>query len=424
MTSPVGRCCGRPLPGRSRSRPASAARSRSQRLVVPTSSSSSPTISATPTSPVTAGPTFERRTSIVIAATGVRFLQALRELRGLHGHPRRADHRPLSVPPPRSVSRSRWPPWNTVGLPPEQPTLASLLRKAGYGTTLVGKWHLGAPAEIRSASRAATTTSTGSAAARVDYYSHARHRSEGRSLGRRRAGRADGVPHGPARRARRGRDPALHPVAAAVLPEPPFQRAALALGGAGRRGRVRRGSAARTRLSLRRRDAEDLPAHDRSRWTCRSGASSPRSTRTGCARQHDRHLHQRQRRRALRRYLAVHRPQDGAARRRPAYSVDRLLAGAAAARPHDVESGRDQHGLDADAAGRRRRIAGSDAPDGRDRSAADADRRGAGRSTKAVLALQGERPARDCATATTSSSRSSTTPSSSTSSTIRWSARI
>jgi arylsulfatase A-like enzyme len=30
-----------------------------------------------------------------------------------------------------------------VGLPPEHPTLPSLLRKAGYGTTLIGKWHLG-----------------------------------------------------------------------------------------------------------------------------------------------------------------------------------------------------------------------------------------------------------------------------------------
>ena len=31
----------------------------------------------------------------------------------------------------------------TVGLPPSHPTLPSLLKKAGYGTTLLGKWHLG-----------------------------------------------------------------------------------------------------------------------------------------------------------------------------------------------------------------------------------------------------------------------------------------
>src|ERR1700722_9014938 len=32
-----------------------------------------------------------------------------------------------------------------VGLPPRHPTLPSLLRQSGYGTTLIGKWHLGTP---------------------------------------------------------------------------------------------------------------------------------------------------------------------------------------------------------------------------------------------------------------------------------------
>ena len=30
-----------------------------------------------------------------------------------------------------------------IGLPPEHPTLPSLVKKVGYGTTLVSKWHLG-----------------------------------------------------------------------------------------------------------------------------------------------------------------------------------------------------------------------------------------------------------------------------------------
>ncbi len=32
---------------------------------------------------------------------------------------------------------------NVIGLPPEHPTLPSILKAKGYGTTLIGKWHLG-----------------------------------------------------------------------------------------------------------------------------------------------------------------------------------------------------------------------------------------------------------------------------------------
>ena len=38
-----------------------------------------------------------------------------------------------------------------VGLPPDVPTLPSQLKKAGYSTALIGKWHLGNAAEIRAA---------------------------------------------------------------------------------------------------------------------------------------------------------------------------------------------------------------------------------------------------------------------------------
>jgi arylsulfatase A-like enzyme len=77
-----------------------------------------------------------------IAATGVRFLQAYANsavcsatrtalITGRYQYRLRVGlEEPLSFTP-------------NIGLPPEHPTLPSLLKKAGYGTTLIGKWHLG-----------------------------------------------------------------------------------------------------------------------------------------------------------------------------------------------------------------------------------------------------------------------------------------
>jgi arylsulfatase A-like enzyme len=59
-----------------------------------------------------------------------------------------------------------------VGLEPSHPTLPSLLRKAGYGTTLVGKWHLGALPKFGPL-QSGYDQFYGFRGGAVDYYSHA-----------------------------------------------------------------------------------------------------------------------------------------------------------------------------------------------------------------------------------------------------------
>ncbi len=64
-----------------------------------------------------------------------------------------------------------------VGLPPEHPTLPSLLRDAGYGTTLIGKWHLGVLPKfgpLQSGYDHFWGIRTGA----IDYYSHKNPRGE------------------------------------------------------------------------------------------------------------------------------------------------------------------------------------------------------------------------------------------------------
>ncbi len=58
-----------------------------------------------------------------------------------------------------------------VGLPPDHPSLPSLLKKAGYNTALVGKWHLGFLPEF-SPQKSGYDHFYGYRSGGVDYYSH------------------------------------------------------------------------------------------------------------------------------------------------------------------------------------------------------------------------------------------------------------
>src|SRR5437016_721917 len=58
-----------------------------------------------------------------------------------------------------------------VGLPPQIPTIPSLLKKAGYATALVGKWHLG-PLPQFGPLKSGYDHFYGFRSGAVDYYSH------------------------------------------------------------------------------------------------------------------------------------------------------------------------------------------------------------------------------------------------------------
>jgi arylsulfatase A-like enzyme len=64
-----------------------------------------------------------------------------------------------------------------VGLPPDHPTLPSLLKKAGYSTTLVGKWHLGALPKFGPL-QSGYDHFYGFRGGAVDYYRHSNQRDD------------------------------------------------------------------------------------------------------------------------------------------------------------------------------------------------------------------------------------------------------
>jgi arylsulfatase A-like enzyme len=64
-----------------------------------------------------------------------------------------------------------------VGLPPDHPTLPSLLRRAGYATALVGKWHLGVLPKF-SPLKSGYDSFFGIRSGVADYYSHLNARQQ------------------------------------------------------------------------------------------------------------------------------------------------------------------------------------------------------------------------------------------------------
>ena len=223
-----------------------------QIAVLRTSCSSWRTIWAMPTCRCYGRPDLKTPNIDRIAATGVRFLQAYANsavcsatrtalITGRYQYRLRARA--------RRAARAGNP---VVGLPPDIRPCRRCCKQAGYGTTLIGKWHLGElPTSVRS--RAATTTSTGSAAARIDYYSHT-------GTDRQDDLWDDDVPIASVGYMTdllgdRAVDVVerLRDSAAAVLRQPALQRAALAVGGARRRGRVRAAAETRDLRDLRRR---------------------------------------------------------------------------------------------------------------------------------------------------------------------------
>ena len=213
-----------------------------------------------------------------------------------------------------------------IGLPPSHPTLPSLLRTAGYGTALVGKWHLGFLPDFGPI-KSGYDHFYGIFSGAADYFNHGADASGGGGE----AGRLyeDEVPverHGYMTNLLGDR--AVQTIEGYAASKQPFL------------------------LSLHftaphwpwegpddEAEFEAYPQHHPSRrrhpenlWQdgaepgCQYRAGHAGAGRPRAFGKYHRGLHQRQWRRAVLQDLAVHRHEAGAARRRPSHPRDRALA--------------------------------------------------------------------------------------------------
>ena len=216
----------------------------------------------------------------------------------------------------------------TLGLPPEHPTLPSLLKDGGYRTALDRQVAPGLSARVRPAAlglrgilradvgRRRLLHATAIRSGAHDLWYGEEEQPRGRL-----PHRPDLAPRGRLHRAhgaRRASAPfflSLHYTA----PHWPWETRDDEALGAGGEGQP---------VPPARRQHPHLPPHDPPHGRGHRLGHGRAAPRTALARRHAGRLHQRQRRRALLRQLAAGRRQDGPDRRRHPRAVDRALAGA------------------------------------------------------------------------------------------------